>query len=137
MREAMWIRAVPSVWNAEAIAIRSRPESRIAQRTISSGVLVSKRALRSLTTSSAIRVCTGDAPGHERSRLGGEQEYTLVRFLSNQHGGGRDRAAMLAGPGRRRARDSPPAVTRTNEEPPAMSTIDTAATPTIPPHGGV
>src|SRR6266849_5729412 len=44
---------------------------------------------------------------------------------------------MLAGPGRRRARDSPPAVTRTNEEPPAMSTIDTAATPTMPPHGGV
>ncbi|GIV00536.1 MAG: hypothetical protein KatS3mg014_2151 [Actinomycetota bacterium] len=57
MREAMCITHVPSAWKAEAIAMRSMPDSRSAQRRISSAEAVSNRSLSSASSSSLMRVC--------------------------------------------------------------------------------
>ena len=57
MPTAMWMTAVPSAWNDEAMPTRGSPESRRAQRKMSVGWLVSKRAFSSRTIGSERRVC--------------------------------------------------------------------------------
>src|SRR4051794_9286374 len=59
---AMCITTVPSAWNAEATAIRSKPASSIAQRRISRGSADAKRSFADIARSVPGSVCIGPSP---------------------------------------------------------------------------
>ena len=65
---AMCITMVPSAWNADAIAIRSRPERSSAQVKISRGCASSNLSFRDRSSSGWRRVCTGRPFGFGRAK---------------------------------------------------------------------
>ena len=67
---AMWIVMVPSVWNADAIAIRGNAAVSSAQVRISRGCASSNARLRATSSSSGSRVCKEAFPRSGPARVG-------------------------------------------------------------------